>query len=228
MWFDYLLIILIFFSAILTWINENKREDSPLIPSWIFLFIIILVVIIQGNLIYQKDQMEKHSAETGLLAINDSEFQNIIYKIGSNEFIGFQNQTIIGRDGKFSVPCDKEILSTKIVEDKLKISSFLYDENGHIIAKIVSNEWTVNPKFMFDKNFDTDGFEVIDDKDNVILQIEKHGNVVEIRGDFYCNGMKIYINDTQITINTKEESTIIPMFRYPAINYHGERISSKK
>jgi len=221
--FDYLLIIVLLISAIISLINEKKSEKEKIIPNWIIVFLIIIVAIIQGYNIYQEEQMEKYSAGTGSLALSESEFQNLTYIIGSNKISGVQNRTLFGRDGVYDLFCDKEIISTRIVEGELKVSAFLYDENDNVIARIVSNEWTVNPKFMWDKNFDTEGFEIVDDKLNALLQIEKHGNVVELRGDFYCNGIRFFIDDGGIMTNPKEGLTIKPMFRYPAVKYPGER-----
>lgn len=227
----YASIIVFLILGILGLIKEIQREKGEKVHSLIFLIFIfiILLAIIQGIIKYQEDEKAKYSANSGLIleGISNSNVQNITYLVGPTKVVGFQNRTIFGKNGVVSISfCEDDILSTRIEYGKLKISSVLRDKDGHIVARILSNEWTVNPKFMWDKNFDNEAFEVIDDKNNIILQVLLYGDTVRIRGDFYCSGNRIFIDDNGWHFNPSKKLSIEPIFKYPSIDHPGERIST--
>jgi len=231
---DYILLILLLISSIIGLIIEMRREKGGKIPGWIFYIIFIVIIlsaIIQVYNITLKENEEKYSANSGTLSVSASNNEKITYLLGTVTITGFQNVNIFGgkTSGAFG-GCDINVLSSQIENGTLKINALLYDKDGNIAVKIVSNEWTVNPKFMWDKNFDNNGFEIVDDKDNIILQIVLvSGNVIRINGDFYCGGMEYFINNKGVIINPGDEkSTVEPIFKYPAINHPGERIASQK
>ena len=221
--------IVIFLVLVLS-IIEIYEKKGKRFPPWVFQFIIILtisVAILQIIITNQEEKIENYSKNSGQFLKSESDAQVITYKFGSNVTLyGSQNQIIYGRNGAmWPGNCDKELLSSKIENNEFKISASLYDKDDNIVVKIESNEWTVNPKYMWDKNFDSNAFEVIDDKGNVEMQIEKNGTVVMVRGDFYCNGHRDIIDDNGIFgAKTSDKSMIRPLFRYPSLDHPSERI----
>jgi hypothetical protein len=56
--------------------------------------------------------------------------------------------------------------------DELLISVIIHSLDGKVIAKIIDNEWELNPNNYFRKNFDRSALEVIDEYDIPVLQVE--------------------------------------------------------
>jgi hypothetical protein len=69
----------------------------------------------------------------------------------------------LGRYAPFSISRDK---------NGLLISAIVHSLDGKIIAKIINNEWVLNPNNYFRKNFYKSALEVIDEYDIPELQVE--------------------------------------------------------
>jgi len=108
-------------------------------------------------------------------------------------------------------------LSLKIVDGKLLVSASVFDETGKFVCKIVDNEWIVNQNNYFERNYDDNGVEVIDQKGNVVLSADLiQPYTLELNGIFRSstkeqivfaskkNGMNIYLLDKVSAMNRRE------------------------
>jgi hypothetical protein len=63
-------------------------------------------------------------------------------------------------------------LSMTSREGGILISAIVQSLDGRIVAKIQNNEWVLNPKNYFRRNFDKSALEVIDEYDTPVLQVD--------------------------------------------------------
>ena len=114
------------------------------------------------------------------------------------------------------------------VSGQLKITAWINDEKGNMIAHIVDNNWEINPDNYFDRNFSNCSVEVVN-KDLVpVLQVEvKNGNYVYIGGLFYYPGGKILATPKGLFMNPSEEminEATSTLFLYPSDKYLGRLV----
>ncbi len=108
-------------------------------------------------------------------------------------------------------------LTAKIIDGKLSISTTIVDKSNKIIAQIVDNQWRVNPNNSFQRNYDDNAVEVIDEQGDVALSVElTNADTVQIQGIFNSQtkdalviaskltGMRILAMDAQ-SIRNKEQ-----------------------
>lgn len=101
-----------------------------------------------------------------------------------------------------------------------------------------SNNWQLNKRNYFDKNFDNRGLEIIDDKGTVVLQLYLVDNMAVVSGLFYSSegyGTTIYYDHEvqQAVISTyiekglyptKEEYNVNPIFKHPGESNPGRSV----
>lgn len=132
---------------------------------------------------------------------------------------------------------------------KIKVTTQIRDPQGHSIADMVENEWSVNsPAYAYKRNFNDTSLEVIDHFNKVVFQIDISGNRVFLRGVFnrpdslfvIANTHKARYNaDTSalgyfIAFHKKDYNEIMskdssmldikPIFIYPSNEHKGQRL----
>lgn len=123
-------------------------------------------------------------------------------------------------------------LRISVKDGKMRVSTVIRDESGHLIASIIENEWKTSPAFSFDRNYSDRALEVIDFKGKVVLQIQLNGDVAEIQGIFCSlkgSGVAVYAKENGAGIvvgfNNLEEVydkiDIKPLFKYPSGKFFG-------
>jgi hypothetical protein len=127
----------------------------------------------------------------------------------------------------------------EVIEGKLKVSSQIADDNGHLIVELIQNEWKVAPPpNSWDRNYSDDALEVRDASGDVVLQIRLLPDRIQLQGvwwvDIGYNGMvRIIIRgniwDGAQTLfvpkNSKNPAPKIdPMFRYPSEHHLGQLV----
>jgi hypothetical protein len=65
-------------------------------------------------------------------------------------------------------------------QQRIVVSAPIRDAAGALIAEIVNNEWKVNPARAFDRNYNANALEVLDEFGDVILQARLVGNTVRL------------------------------------------------
>ncbi|MEX0679025.1 MAG: hypothetical protein WD063_18265 [Pirellulales bacterium] len=125
---------------------------------------------------------------------------------------------------------------------KVTFSGTIRNKEGHLIADIHENKWTLNPGHYFDRNYDDRCLEIVDNKGWVVLQIECLEDRITLQGIFLNRsgagaafvaednkpGAGIYV----IGEDTKDDykGFYQPMreakrlFVYPSENHLGERV----
>ena len=119
-------------------------------------------------------------------------------------------------------------------DGELKISTIITNKNGLKIGEIRENEWVVKPLTYFDRNFDEKGFEVIDENNDVILQLNVTNEGIEFAAKYYCpDGTKMAFGPKENGnaffeiegIGADLNSAYNPLFKYPSYIHLGERIN---
>jgi hypothetical protein len=129
-----------------------------------------------------------------------------------------------------------------VMEDdgRIKVSTTVYDCKGRLVAELVDNEWQINKKTSFDRNFTDEALEVEDSNGDIILQVRLVEGCVQLQGKLYgpngegvaiCRGVSANGNPNGIIETTGKKhnrlmSQIVPMFRYPSESHLGERLTS--
>jgi hypothetical protein len=127
------------------------------------------------------------------------------------------------------------LLWFKLVPDKLAVSMTVRDEQGKPLVRLVDNEWQAVSRFPFDRNYNNNSLEVLDDKHDVVLQVTVLPREIRLQGKWYrSNGDRAYLiqsngirrprNYALMTFDSPghrrpiglPEFTIRPMFKYPS------------
>jgi hypothetical protein len=107
-----------------------------------------------------------------------------------------------------------------IRSDRLFISGQIIDYERNHLVEINNNEWLVNAHIKDKLNYDNKGFEVIDDRDNVIFSIDiLKNNTIKIQGIFLQRDTRLItiIGDKEIlsagNIGNREHDSFNNKFR---------------
>jgi hypothetical protein len=77
-------------------------------------------------------------------------------------------------------------LSVEQVDNSYKFSTTITDKDGKTIAKIVQNDWKISPD-AWDRNYNNDSLEVIDDHGIVVLQVRLRPDRVQLQGIWWTD-----------------------------------------
>lgn len=219
---NYTIIILGVILAIIFLAKDRYFEGK--VPSWLFFLIIILllfIAMINIHITKQGEKKEKYTSNVGKIEFPKSKLEKfpvIIY--GGNKLVNSPISAI-----NLDIPLEIWIGDNK----NLMVNLTLFNSNLKPLAKINNNNWEINPsQGAWRKNFDKTAFEIIDDNDDVVFQIEfVNQTTLYIQGKFYNRqGVFVYVGTDKIIYNnpTNKEGLIIPkIFKYPTGMYPGER-----
>lgn len=108
--------------------------------------------------------------------------------------------------------------------DMLYADVTIYGGTGKTPIEIVHNEFTVR-KSGWDKNFNREAFEVVDDKLNPIFQLvyKTKANIV-VTGIISCPGGLLLVDDDGVTVNPDLPTnfSLKRIFKYPSSKYLGQ------
>jgi len=216
--------------------------DSPTV-YWIK--VIIGIGVIAGAILYlvlylieQKDKKEeaKKSATTGTIAgkIIEGRDDVTIHFGESHMSISIQSLRAGMQLRPFSFIGDRNITIT-LKNESIVVSADFRSLDGEIVAKIVENEWQINPGNKFDRNYDDNAFEVIDNDLITKFQID-FTDIYNIRigGSFISNGsLYAFLPNGQslfLGLNGRPKEELIritdnieTLFLYPSENHFGKR-----
>lgn len=110
------------------------------------------------------------------------------------------------------------------------VTTAIRDSEGHIVANIVRNHWTVYPPFCQDKNYTVDALEILDSSWHAVFQLKILPDRVQVQAEWWDNqgnGLRITKSpDPKRGLVAplgpkikRNESLIKPMFQYPS-KYH--------
>lgn len=133
-------------------------------------------------------------------------------------------------------PKDKIGLYMKSVNDKLFITTKVFDREGRIIFEIDENNWSINPNNFYKRNYDNEAIEVIDMHDNVVFSLKIENKKILISG-IYNSGIGSTIiyqagenldripNNTPVVEYNKRAKSIKRIFKYSGKEWLGKRLS---
>lgn len=102
--------------------------------------------------------------------------------------------------------------SFKNENNRILLSLKVFDIDGEIAAEIRDNKWNVSDKYLFKKNYDRSGFEVLDKYNIPILHVDYVApNIFDIGGIFRIEKEKIMNIDSQFpSVSYYDKNSLLP------------------
>lgn len=133
----------------------------------------------------------------------------------------------------------KEQFKIEIIDRAAKFSTKITDENNHLVAEIVHNEWLVSPPpESWDRNYNDDTLEVKDASGDIVLQVRAFADHIQFQGVWWVERF-VNLGKTRIEIWENKSARpwsaeiyiiptngspkpIDPVFNYPSAQHLGE------
>jgi len=231
----YILIILAAVAVILKFIDKIVKKDELNWTNYLLLFIAIIVCVVSVKKLKNEIKSKKYNSETGKIEGKANSQSEKVRQIS----IG--GSTLVTDPGKgpfsfFDMYGDK--LDAWTIDGKLYMNAIVRNTDGKVVAKIIANEWKINPNSTFDKNHDKWAIEVINDRDEVILQLDYKNGKAQFAAKFYFeDGEGVFMGPNAegggLILKRKahpesfKNLKINPIFKYPSNSNKGQRIKSK-
>lgn len=133
------------------------------------------------------DSIEKRARATeGTLVSNDRHLTDRVVGVGPGLYF-----KVAATNGVFLTADGEPIVSLKVVNGKLLVSAKIVGSDESLVAEIIDNDWKVNPNKSFDKNYNDNTLEVLDNSGNIVLQVALLEGLAHIAGQFKCAQGKI-------------------------------------
>lgn len=205
-----------------------------------------LTKVSQENISIIKSLTSKEFAQTAIQgklnlefdkALKDKDSVTIIFGTSTTNYVWEWNKAKYISIGGF------EPISLKIVNEKIVLSLVANDFGGNWLAEIDHNYWRRNQSQISKFNYDSKGFEIINNKNKVSFSIDiLPDNVIKIQGIFsYLNNGIILVAQDDTThffrigtdgnmqqnilqqIDAASKISIKPIFSYTGDNWVGKR-----
>jgi hypothetical protein len=169
--------------------NIGKRTGGFIRDHWIAIASLIAsIVTIVAFIFYLRDK--KTEVTTGLLnkkieattgVLNAPTSGEVKYlSVGTTRFVIASPDNVFLRDG------ESPVLSLRLVENRLLVSTTIRNAKGDIIAELRDNEWQLNKDSIFDRNYTDNALEVRDRQGKITLQAVHFGDTIHLAGIFRC------------------------------------------
>lgn len=135
------------------------------------------IVTILGFLLYLHDK--KIDSISGVLTASQTGSVKYI-SVGATRFIVDSPDGVFLRDGELPV------LSVRLINERLLVSTSIRNKVGEIIAELKDNEWKLNKDTIFDRNYTDHILEVRDRWGKVAIQVVHFGDTIHLAGIFRC------------------------------------------
>jgi hypothetical protein len=140
----------------------------------------------------------------------------------------------------------REQFKIEIVDRIAKFSTKITDENDHLIAEIVRNEWLVAPPPQsWDRNYNDDSLEVKDARGDIVLQVKVLSDRIQFQGVWWADRSSILAERSRVEIfenkaahpwsaqiyivpNNGSPKPIEPIFLYPSGRHLSELSKPQK
>jgi energy-coupling factor transporter transmembrane protein EcfT len=107
---------------------------------------------------------------------------------------------------------------------QLMISAVVRDKSGRVLATINGNEWdTATRPTIYDRNFDKNAVEVIDNYGKIVLQVNMVGENASVVGVFYGDNGTVLTIARGIITTDEIPLNVDRIFVYPSELHKGER-----
>jgi hypothetical protein len=183
-----------------------------------------------------KELEQKESALSGTITSKIIEGRNsVTIHFGQSHIsVGIQSLKAGMNLQPFSFIGDRNVTIT-LKNESILISADFRSLDGKIVAQITDNEWQINPNNYFDRNYDENGLEIIDQDGITKFQID-YTDLYNIRigGSFISNGSlyAFFPSGQSLFLGLKGRSkeeliritdSIKTLFLYPSKNNFGKR-----
>jgi hypothetical protein len=250
--FNYTIAAIIITAAITLIKSPKLKTKSFILKDWSLVILAIAGTAIAffSELSKYRDEQdrklsEKYNQDVGTLSPTKSYNSPLMWDVGDHIHV-FD-------DGMFDISKAQDsyqifktlVFKAWIENNQVYINTDVVDSTGALIARIIKNEWAINPSKRWDKNFDDNGLEVIDNGGNVVFQIDIIQNKIRLQGMFYnMRGDATIISDMPLGPTRRKTVTqtwmnegypfplspqimlkdIKPNFKYPSKLNKGERV----
>jgi hypothetical protein len=131
-----------------------------------------------GLLWYARDK--KINATSGVISAPIEQTLMSI-SVGSAEFVMLSHDGLLFRDK------ESPLLSIKLVDGRVLVTTRIRDVNGVLLAEMKDNEWKHLPQpAIFDRNYTADVLEIRDKTGRIALQVANLGSTVDVAAVFRC------------------------------------------
>lgn len=230
----------VFVTLLLALVSWSLRDD---IPTWAALGVstlLLLGALIQVILIVRERTDQKKARYSGKLRRTTGE---VIISADDHVYpkleLGDSGAIFVyaGDPGKPLFSFFENSHLTVIRDgNRVLVSTDIFDQEGHLVARLALNEWQVNPNVSFDRNYMDDALEVMDQGGDVVLQVRLVEDRIQLQGKFYgpdgrgvafgkgtnAVGKTVGVMEMTGPNNPVLKMKISPIFRYPSNLHLGE------
>jgi hypothetical protein len=137
--------------------------------------------------VYWYLQGKKLNATSGVIS-SPVQSAPISISVGSAEF------QMLSKDGVVFDEGGEPLLSIRLLNGKLFVSTHIRDGSGSLIAEMKDNEWKHQQQpAIFDRNYTKDASEIRDGTGKVVLQVANIGNSLDLAAIFHCKNGWTYM-----------------------------------
>jgi hypothetical protein len=242
-------------------LKRPKKNMKALILTVLGISSILISVVIELRVYHEKqhnNKTEKYSKNTGTInsgfLVNPSIYweaaEGSVFKFSSGRFeLGklkdFITATANSSNDSIAAMFKGFDFEAHIEKNKIIVNTTFRDTSGNVFTEIINDNWKVGESnSVWDRNFDDSTFEVKDNFDQIVLQIQIIGNHVKLKCKLNRMDRWVAVVNTlnfpngpelgYITMippgNYKEMVTdpdlkIQPLFMYPSAKYPGVRVN---
>jgi hypothetical protein len=202
--------------------------------QWAYVILAVCLIVLYYILYSQQEQEKAASSRSGTLFRNSG---YIFYPRISMGTISAQS----GPDGFCPMNICGDCMKVWVEDDQLKLNVKLRDAEGNIMGEINNSDFEAIFPHALKSNHDDLGWEVIDPRGRVALQVDMIDKCVYIYGVFYSEqgnaaaifskkgfnpimGSKELVKKWVDQAWVEDPNLITPMFVYPSDMHRGERI----
>jgi hypothetical protein len=219
--------VLIAFCILLTGIgtylslHDGKKKSAREI---LWKIITVLLLVAPGYFLSIYDKIlsnDKEKYESDSFTIDTS--KTINSKMACIDLVGAR---IFSGNGDYTFFKLLDPLNVEIVNSTMRLSFTIRDINDNVLCEIKNNTVSVNHEFVMDKNFDKNGFEIINHKGEVAFQAQLMDSCVRVnfitgvgqkRLKLFGYGLIIPIENNYLPFKIEK------LFKYPSQIYPGQR-----
>jgi hypothetical protein len=224
---DYIVYFDIFITFIMALVTISKEYMSRYISNR-KIIMMMTILILFGALVtaytaYNADIDKMYSGASGKIQPNSNSWIYPCITLGGVGTVCSNGPGGLGISNGRSNGSDKIVVWVE--NGQLMISAVVRDKSGSVLATINGNEWdTASRPAIYDRNFDKNAVEVIDNYGKIVLQVNMVGENASVVGVFYGdNGTVLTIARGNIT--TEEiPLNVDRIFVYPSELHKGERV----
>jgi len=148
---------------------------------------------------YLKEQYEIQLATGRLIPTTlgrDEEPYQLLF--GTNIFINTPDVLVVN-----GIP----LITMKVINNTLMLSTTIYDEQGQVLAIIRDNEWIFERTAKLRKEIKLNSVKAWDDKNRLVLDCELLSNkIIKLKGIFRKGNSEIIATDEGLTVNSRGEA----------------------